>query len=1535
MHADAETSCIHQLFEAQVARTPEATASICGETHLTYRQLNERANRLAHYLRAAGVEPETRVGICVERSVDLMIGLLGILKAGGAYLPLDPSYPPQRLAWTMHDSGAELVLTHSHLVEVLPTHDARTILLDADWEQIACHDARNPDWPAASDQVAYVLYTSGSTGTPKGVLGLHRGTVNRFEWMWQAYPFAEGEVCCAKTSLGFGDSVWELFGPLLQGVPTLLVEEAVVKDPSQLVKILARHQVTRLVLVPSLLRMLLNAHEDLQLRLPHLRMWVLSGEALTPELWQRFRKLMPDRLLLNLYGSTEMAADATFFDTNGLESAPRCIPIGIPISNMQAYLLDAEMRQVPAGDPGEIYVGGEGLARGYLDRPDLTAERFVPNPFATAPGARLYQTGDLGQLLPNGAIEYLGRIDRQVKVRGFRIELGEVEQALAQHPAVDQAVVVAREDVPGDVRLVAYVVQRAPELGAGEGSPELGDERITEWQSLWDETYGQKDSTTDPAFNLTSWNSSYTGEPIPPEDMREWVDQTVEQVLSRSPKRVLEIGCGTGLVLLRLAPHSSVYCGTDFSPNVLSDVRAEVTKPGRELPHVTLRQTTADDFTSFHADEFDAVILNGISQYFPSVEYLGRVLEGALEVVEPGGFILVGGVRNLPLLEAFHASVQLHQAPNDFPVGRLRSRVEKQVRNEQELVLDPAYFHALKQRLPKISRVEINLKRGRVHNELTCYRYDAVLYVGEEQSPSGDPRVMNWTNLDWTGLDWTNLGLTVETLRQHLAGGEEQALRVTRIPNARVLGDVKMWEQLANAGTESAGAEAENVAALRRVSRKAAATGVEPEDIWSLSENLPYEIRLSWSSGSGAEGFFEAFFQRKGSGAVFTFAAESFNTSKPVKELANDPLKGRFMRLIGPQLRGYLQSRLPDYMVPSRFVLLDTLPLTPSGKVDQLRLSEVDLPALVTYGGANNGSLVDTLRSIWERVLGHDEFELNDAFFDVGGNSLLAIWVVAEMSKVLNREFDLAILRQDSTLTGLARTIEELELQPVGTKLQCAVIPSTEPAHNLKRPLTPFERMMVVMSEGATLNVCVIARVRGPLTEARLTEALSDIQRRHPLLRVRIVDGSSYTEEDVPAIPLRVLDCDEHSTTAVVEKEMLSPLPVERGPLIRVSWLRHTSHLGTLVLTFHHVIGDGVSSGVLVRDLIGAAAGTVCLPFRSLDTITPLEEILPAELRGWRGDLNFLRFFARSLWQAATKGRPSQLRVSRWVPPAERTIHVMSRSLNRAFMDALAEKARVENTGIHGALGAAVCMAVAADGRAANPTPVLLGSTVNARDHLAPAMAEEFGFYAGFSQFRESIDPDGDLWEVARRVQAELVRDKRQLGPLTMLRMVRVGMKLSGMGRRAATEVANRFAQAAPVTGGLSFVQSLPQARLSLEPKIGPLEIETLHFAGSPSAMADMTFAASLFAGRLQLNVMWPEPAIDEAQANSIVDDVIARLEKAVSWTQWGGRSTHQLQEARPECNVQPLQDAWAICNNGTQKKSDTHLPERDRLVVS
>jgi aspartate racemase len=454
---------IHRLFEAQAARTPDAVAVEFAGERLTYQQLNRRANQLAHHLRGLGVSNGSLVGICVRRSFDVMVGLLGILKAGGAWVPLDPTYPKERLAFMLSDSEAAILLTQRALVSALPDYAGRVICLDSDWATIAGASAENPATETTVDDLAYVIYTSGSTGTPKGVMGLHRGAVNRFQWMWDAYPFSSREVSCQKTTLSFVDSVWEIFGPLLQGIPTVLIPEDVVRDIHALIPTLAAQRVTRIVLVPSLLRVILDSYPDLQQRLPDLKICVSSGEALPLDLCQRFLAAMPHCTLINLYGASEGSADSTYFDAR--RTPPRStVPIGRPIANTQVYVLDAHLQPVPVGVPGELYVGGEGLARGYLHRPELTAERFIQ-----VADQRLYRTGDRARWSPEGELEYLGRVDGQVKIRGSRVELGEVEAALAQHPAVKQVVALAHTFAPGDTRLIAYAVPHAlPSPPAGQ-----------------------------------------------------------------------------------------------------------------------------------------------------------------------------------------------------------------------------------------------------------------------------------------------------------------------------------------------------------------------------------------------------------------------------------------------------------------------------------------------------------------------------------------------------------------------------------------------------------------------------------------------------------------------------------------------------------------------------------------------------------------------------------------------------------------------------------------------------------------------------------------------------------------------------------------------------------------------------------------------------------------------------------------------------------------------------------------------------------
>jgi amino acid adenylation domain-containing protein len=449
--------CIHEVFAEQAAATPEAVALISGDQQLTFAELDQRANQLAHYLQKRGVGPEVIVAVCMPRSIEMVIALLGILKAGGAFVPVDSTYAAERVTFLLKDSRAPIVLTQQRVSDSLAFSVSEPICVDTRWAEIAAESRQPPACSATPDNAAYLIYTSGSTGRPKGSISPHHASLNRLAWMWRTYPFEPGEVCCQKTSLSFGDSIWENFGPLLRGIQLVIIPDDAVKDPRELVARLGAQDVTRIVLVPSLLRMLLEQEVSLAQKLPRLKYWTCSGESLPLELAQSFKKELPAAVLINLYGSSEIAADVTCYEVTEPDRLAG-IPIGRPIDNTKAYILDGSFAPVPLGVCGELYIAGAGLARGYFDHPDLTAERFLANPFSSEPGARMFRTGDLARYRPDGTIEFVGRADYQVKIRGFRVELGEIEAALGQHQTVRQGVVVLHEHASGDKRLVAYIV---------------------------------------------------------------------------------------------------------------------------------------------------------------------------------------------------------------------------------------------------------------------------------------------------------------------------------------------------------------------------------------------------------------------------------------------------------------------------------------------------------------------------------------------------------------------------------------------------------------------------------------------------------------------------------------------------------------------------------------------------------------------------------------------------------------------------------------------------------------------------------------------------------------------------------------------------------------------------------------------------------------------------------------------------------------------------------------------------------------------
>ncbi|MEW6495759.1 MAG: amino acid adenylation domain-containing protein, partial [Cyanobacteriota bacterium] len=796
--------CIHQLFEAQAEKNPDAIALVFEDRSLTYQELNHRSNQLAHYLHKQGVSADVLVGLCVERSVEMVVGMLGILKAGGAYVPLDPSYPPERLGLMLEDAQVPVLLTQQQWTECLPAHKSQVIYLDKDWDTIAQESEENLTSNVTAENLAYIIYTSGTTGKPKGVQIEHRGLLNLVFWHQKAFEVSPLDRATQIAGVAFDACGWEIWPYLSAGASLYFPNHETRLSPEKLRDWLIAKAITISFVPTPLAEKLLTLDWSNNATL---RLLLTGGDKL-----HQYPLTSHPFQVVNNYGPTENTVVTTsgtvpvreqIDPPNPLlkgEIADVAPAIGRPIANTQVYVLDRYLQPVPIGVAGELYISGDGLARGYLNRPDLTTEKFIFNPFTDfgleSSGknsessetinfeyesdnpksdpplkkggiqnpklSRLYKTGDLVRYRPDGNIEFLGRLDEQVKIRGYRIELGEIESVLSQHPAVLQTVVTTREDIPGEKRLVAYVVLSAGydelkvegeqelkvERSKVEGSKQstnlqpatqmqLQDEQVLQWQMLYNETYTQPADDTNSTFNIVGWNSSYTNQPIPTEQMREWVNHQAAQILSLQPKRVMEIGCGTGLLLFKIAPHCTQYWGTDFSQASLDYIRQQLAK--QELPQVTLFEKMATDFDEIEAETFDAVILNSVVQYFPSIDYLVRVLEGALKALAPGGFIFIGDVRNLQLLQAFHASVQLYQAEPSLTCEQLQQRVQMQMFQETELVIEPAFFKALKQYFPQISDVHIQLIRGRHHNEMTQFRYNVILHIGAETDPPNPP----------------------------------------------------------------------------------------------------------------------------------------------------------------------------------------------------------------------------------------------------------------------------------------------------------------------------------------------------------------------------------------------------------------------------------------------------------------------------------------------------------------------------------------------------------------------------------------------------------------------------------------------------------------------------------------------------------------------------------------------------------------------------------------------------------------------------
>jgi amino acid adenylation domain-containing protein len=1059
-----KTHCIHQLFEAQVEKNPDAIALVFEDKQLTYQELNSRSNKLAHYLQRQGVGAEVLVGLCVDRSIEMLVGMLGILKAGGAYLPLDPSYPSERLSFMLEDAQVKVLLTQQQWVERLQlsfeqsmrSPNSQTICLDKDWETLAQESEENPTNNLTVNNLAYVIYTSGTTGKPKGVEVEHRGLLNLVFWHQQAFTISPVDRATQVAGVAFDACGWEIFPYLSAGASLYFPNDEIRRSPEQIRDWLVSKSITISFLPTPLAEkvLLLDWSKNTALRL-----LLTGGDKL-----HQYPSASHPFQIVNNYGPTENTVVTISGHVAAKEQSKVAPAIGRPIANIQVYVLDKYLQPVPLGVAGELYIAGAGLARGYLNRPELTAEQFIPNPFSNNPEARLYKTGDLVRYRLDGNLEFLGRLDEQVKIRGYRIELGEIESVLSQHPAVLQTVVITREDVPGEKRLVAYVTLNAQESDIQEPMQEtqLQDEQVLQWQILYNETYNQPAADSDPTFNIVGWNSSYTDQPIPVEQMREWVNNQVSQILALQPKRVLEIGCGTGLLLFRIAPHCTKYWGTDFSQTSLDYIQQQLA----QLPPVKLLQRMATDFEGVETEAFDAVILNSVVQYFPSIEYLVRVLERAVKALAPGGFIFIGDVRSLPLLQPFHALVQLHQAEPSLTREQLQQRVQLQMFQETELVIDPAFFSVLKQRFPQITNVEIQLMRGRHHNELTQFRYNVILHIGAEIDPPSlltkAPACQGGSKREPKWLDWREDNLTVAKVHELLVLNQPERLGISCVPNARVMPAVKTAEWLSGAE------EFKTVGQFHKALQEFQDLGVEPEDWWAIGEEVPYRVEISWSD-SGTDGRYDVSFvrcQADNQGVVenskliapsphppisLSPLVQQEEQARPWRSYANNPLQAKAARKLGHQLQIYLAQKLPEYMVPLAFVVLESLPLTPNGKVDHRALPTPEPVKLELTGSyvAPRTPVEEVLVKIFAEVLGLKRVGIHDNFFELGGHSLLATQLVSRVRDAFGVELPLRSVFEAPAIAQLSKVVESLKDSSAQTKAP-ALVPISREARRMK-----------------------------------------------------------------------------------------------------------------------------------------------------------------------------------------------------------------------------------------------------------------------------------------------------------------------------------------------------------------------------------------------------------------------------------------------------------------------------------------------------
>lgn len=1164
------------LFQAQAQHRGSSIALTFENHQYTYQELHARSNQLARYLISLGVGADDLVAILLDRTPETIIAMLGILKAGAAYLPMDKSHPTSRLNYILSDSRARVLISLRILTDniQIPEH---TVWLDESQAWQSCStddiDAAERLHPLLPDHVAYLIYTSGSTGQPKGVANTHRNVVRLLDQTHGWFQFGDNDVWSLFHSIAFDFSVWEIWGAFAYGGRLVMIPDNVRKSPSDFLALLKRERITVLNQTPPSFEVLAQHAIDSGLHFSDISLrWIIfGGSALNPPTLKGWWKQMDNQgpRLVNMYGITETTVHVTYCDIWPEHTSSESSPIGVPIPDLATYVLDTNLEPVPPGVIGEIYVAGQGLARGYFNRPGLTASRFIACPFDQSgkdgqlPETRMYRSGDLGRMLHDGSIEYLGRADDQVKIRGYRIELGEIEAAIGNLEPAQKSLCLAYTDANHETRLVSYIVLSQSYIERLSQDVNNEDTREAEWESLYDETY-RRSEASERDFDITGWESTYTRTAIPSREMAVWQSNTVDRILKLHPRRMLEIGCGTGLLMWKLLSSLESYFGTDLSAQTVNKLQSTVRS--ENIQHARFAHGVADDFSIIPEQIFDTAIVNSVIQYFPSQKYLTNVIQGLLRRVN--GSVFIGDVRSLRHLGAFWCSVELFASSPDEPVAQVAKRVSRRIKSERELLVHPSYFEKRGIEGPHLAVAEIQIKRETFDNEMSRWRYDVTLHACSKIE-----NVLIQHDLRWDGL---------VSLKAHLHLHPHTATQVTLIPNARVAADVWAYQHL----TDFVG----TVSELREQSLRATSDAIDPAELYQLADQTGMRVRLMWCPSDPASliALFEPQSEKWGRWIV--------HHASTLDELAltNNPLSHAVEAEALRTISSDVAKLLPAYMVPSKFIAIDDIPLTPNGKIDRKALpNPVEASSNEAYRPPVTSSEA-LLCQLFSEITGAPVVGLDDDFFKIGGHSLLAMRLVAGIKQSTGKELPLRLLFSTPTVAKLA-----VEIDKIGHQSTPPLVTGMGKMAGNQIALSYGQMRLWVLSkiekDSVSYNMPWAISLKGDLDIEALHSALVAIVQQHVPLRTVMVSGpdghpvGQLIDVTDPNQFIRHVDfCSAEnnvSLESMIAQETNRPFDLASDIPIRVLIIKLSNDEHILVLTLHHHAADGVSVNIFIREI--------------------------------------------------------------------------------------------------------------------------------------------------------------------------------------------------------------------------------------------------------------------------------------------------------------------------------------------------------------